>query len=334
MGDPLRIFGWQADMAGCAWYRIILPLGQLRHAGLAETSWHGRLDEKDWESDILIAQRSCMEGPTSILQRMARSGSKRPFIVYELDDDLLAVAADNPASATYHNPEIRANIIANMRIADLITVSTEPLAERVAKYNPRVAVLPNCVPGDLLNWQPGRYTDRVTVGWQGSPTHTRDWKAAAEPVRRWFSRARDAGHKVEMHTMGGVPPTFPEVWPHRHTDWEKDIARYYLRLDWHLALAPLADTTFNTSKSDIRVVEAGALGFPVVASDVPAYRDSVIHGETGYLVHKPGDWGVALDALLDPAHREWMAGNARRAAQARSIETNAHRWLEAYNAHR
>lgn len=337
MTQPLKIFGWLADMAGCAWYRMLLPLGQLNHAGSAECTWDGKMPEEAWEADVLVAQRTCMPGPSSRLQRIVRSTGKRPMVVLELDDDLMAVPPHNPAANTYNHPEIRAQLVQNITMADMVTVSTPALAERVSKWNQRVVVLPNCVPGDLIAWKPGRYTDRYTVGWQGSQTHAADWKEASEPIRRWAGRMhKETDGRVEFHTMGGLPPTFPPLPRHRHSGWDQDIARYYLRLDWDVALAPLAESTFNRSKSDIRVLEAAALGFPVIASDVVAYRDTVVEGETGFLVRTPADWGKALDTLYysDQADLDQISAAAKQFARSRAIENNAHLWLEAYLAHR
>lgn len=336
MSEPLRVFGWLADMAGCAWYRIILPLGQLRATGQIEARWSGKIEEDTPENvDVIIAQRTCMAGPSWRWQKLAQMPN-RPMLVLELDDDLMALTPDNPASRTYNDPQTRANLVQNIRVADLVTVSTPALAERISRFNQNVVVLPNCIPGELLAWQPGTYLDRFTVGWQGSPTHKADWKTAAEPIRRWYETASKATDgQVEFHTMGGVPDTFPEIRRHRHSGWEQDIAKYYLKLDWDVALAPLADTMFNRSKSDIRVVEAAALGFPAVASDVTAYHDSVVDGTTGFLVRKPSDWRRALDELLTNEDlRNRMANAAKQYARTRAVEANAHLWLEAYLAHR
>lgn len=327
----MKIFGWQADMAGCAWYRLVLPLGALRQQGY-DAAWGRKLEPEHWEYDVVIAQRTCLPGPTGHLQRMSKHKGKRPLLVMELDDDLLHIDKGNKAAEGFFgNAEIKANLVANMRAVDLVTVSTEPLAEQVRKYNPNVEILPNCIPRGLLSWQPGCFTDRFTIGWQGSPTHDRDWQPAADPVRRWFNRAKAAGLGVEMHTIGSTPASFPQVFPHRASGWRESMDDYYRLMDWHVALAPLAPSVFNDSKSDIRVLEAAVLGFPVVASDVVAYRSTVKHGETGFLVSRPSDWGRYLQALAqDPDLRTGIAELARDQAATRTVEDQAHRWAQVY----
>lgn len=325
----LKIFGWQADHAGCGWYRIMLPLATLEHLELAQCAWTNDARRVDIDAlDVMVGQRIFKPGVSDRWQNLARRDD-RPLLVYEVDDDLLNVDPDNPAAEIFGHPQHRENMIRNMQVADLITVSTAPLAERVAKVNPRVVVLPNCIPGDLLDWGHGRYHGRVVVGWQGSPTHERDWEVARDPVQRWF--ARDHGVRVEMHVLGSPPSSFPRVRDLRNTPWNTDISTYYKMIDWDIALAPLYPSIFNRSKSDLRVLEAAMFGIPTIASAVPAYRNSIQDGVTGFLVSKPSDWRQALDKLLSSGlDREAMGRKAREWARTRTIEANAQRWLDAY----
>jgi glycosyltransferase involved in cell wall biosynthesis len=75
-------------------------------------------------------------------------------------------------------------------------------------------------------------------------------------------------------------------------------------------------------------IEAAACGTATVASDAPGLRDSVRHGETGFLVpHADIDaLAVRLHSLLqDPALRDRLGGAARRFAEGFSWERSADR---------
>lgn len=320
----MKIFGWLADHGGCGWYRIMLPLGALQQSGRAQVRFAGRTTESDFDVDVFIAQRTFNVGPSSRWQAYARRPN-RPLLVYELDDDLMHITSDNPAAAVFNDPGTQRRLRENIEVADLVTVSTEPLAEQVSQFNPRVAVLPNCVPSDMLQWRHGGYADRLTIGWQGSPTHDRDWARAAPHIAKWM---RTNPH-AEMHTFGAIPKSFPQLVRHRHSDWTSDIPSYYTSIDWDVALAPLRNTLFNRSKSDIRMLEAAMLGIPTIASAVPAYR-TIQDGVTGYLVSRDTTWGDALNLLADSQRRSEMSSAALAYAHTRTIEANAHLWFEAY----
>lgn len=328
----MKVFGWLADHSGCGWYRIALPLDQIRGFG-AETMWSNRLTEDAWEADVLVCQRVCLPGPTGLLQRIAKHKGRRPKLVFELDDNLWQIdPSSNPLTKQFFDhPEIRQNLIDNIKACDAVTVSTEPLAAVVRQWNPDVTVLPNTVHQDLLQWRHGRYLNRFTLGWQGSPTHDDDWKVCSPHVERWFRSAVKRDEPVEFHTIGSLPAGFPGIYPHRHTDWRETIQDYYRTVDFDVALAPLKRSVFNDSKSDIRVLEAAAMGIPVIASNVRAYRDTVVHEQTGFLVEKPGDWGRFLTELAnEPEMRKAMERNARVWAGTRTTQSQAHLWMEAY----
>lgn len=71
---------------------------------------------------------------------------------------------------------------------------------------------------------------------------------------------------------------------------------------WHLGVAPLAETEFNSHKSDLKFLEYSALGLPSVVSHVPAYASTIHHGVTGLLVENTTDaWASAIELLARDA---------------------------------
>ncbi len=65
----------------------------------------------------------------------------------------------------------------------------------------------------------------------------------------------------------------------------------------------------------LTVIEANALGTPVVASDTPGLRDSVRNGETGFLV-RPGDPEAMAEALARLLEESAFSAQMQRAAHA------------------
>jgi hypothetical protein len=98
--------------------------------------------------DVIVAQRWNKHEGLEIWRR-ARTPYSR--LIYELDDNVFGVTPENwNAYNLYRRPEIRDAIAHAAEVSDLVTVSTEPLAQVMREYNPAVAVLPNCVPGWVL----------------------------------------------------------------------------------------------------------------------------------------------------------------------------------------
>src|SRR5690348_444374 len=88
-------------------------------------------DEWRDTADVIVGQRVCLPGPSEGWQRMARDGGRK--LVFEVDDDLFST---HPTSTIAHGffsqPDIQANLRANIEVADLVTVTTDALAERMA----------------------------------------------------------------------------------------------------------------------------------------------------------------------------------------------------------
>lgn len=324
-----RVFGWIAGLDGCAYYRVSMPLAALAQAYPTkfDVAWHNRLPDDTSGIDVIVGQRICLPGPTEHWQKLCADPGVR--CVLEIDDDLLSIDEDNPGSPLWRSPWARDNLIRNIESADVVTVSTEPLAERLGKYNRNVVVLTNCVTAELFNLPPAVPEPyRTYIGWQGSNTHRADWQIVHDSLGRLLV-AEPSVHVITAgaNYTGGYPRG--QVW---HLQWTQDMGEHYRRVStFDIGIAPLAHTRFTRSKSWIKVLEYMALGVPAVASDVPAYRSLIKNGVSGLLVKGQRAWGDALRLLVaDPGLRDRLAVAGRETAQAHTIESNIHKWASVY----
>ncbi|MBA5222209.1 glycosyltransferase [Streptomyces griseoaurantiacus] len=319
-----RIFGWAADEGGCRYYRISLPLNALQVNGY-DTHHHTVMPRAYNAWDVMVGQRISNPGPSERWQHLARQG--RHKLVYELDDDLFNVDASSTIAYRFFSQlavqdRMRQNIVA----ADCVTVSTEPLAERIRVYNPNVEVCPNYVPAWLLDHTPPQRQDGIiTIGWGGSPTHSMDFAEVGPQLRRFLERNPQA----EFHAVGTDYASWMRLPKDRcrFTPWIPGVETFFRTLDFHIAIAPLRPHVFNQSKSDVKVKEAAALGIPIVASDVGPYRTSVQHGVTGFLVKRDHEWAKYLRMLVeDEAMRKEMGAAGREWARSQTMEGNISVW--------
>lgn len=318
----MRIFGWH-DQSGCGWYRIRLPLGELAEHGHDVVTMLG--------SEVDAAEAA--KWPLIVGQRMDKYDALpqwrrlriRSRLVYEVDDDVFSTEPVNSmAHRVYARRDVQDAVTHAAEVADLVTVTTEPLAEIMRRINPNVAVLPNHIPASLLSMERPR-RDRPVVGWAGGASHGADMAMVAPQLRRLLDR-----HPVDLHLIGtDYRPTIGREC--RFTRWSDDPMAYYGNIDFDIGIAPLTEGVFNASKSHIKALEYAALGIPVVASDVEPYRGFVVDGVTGYLVRHEYEWFKRLRELVnDQAAREEMGAKAKQVAAGWTIESGWRLWEQAY----
>lgn len=323
----MRLFTFH-DESGCGWYRIRLPLGELAKHGHEVKLVRGdqaRAEEMA-KYPLVVGQRMDKHDALSSWRRL-RATSK---LVFEIDDDVFNVELVNwMAYGVFSRADVQDAVSHAAEVADLVTVTTGSLAAVMRRYNPNVAVLPNCVPGELLEHERPR-RDKLTVGWAGGASHGMDIGMVAEPVQRFLDRTP----KAKLHLIGtDYRDTIKRAGKVRFTNWDTDPWGYYRNIDFDIGLAPLTDSTFNRSKSPIKALEYAALGIPVIASAVGPYSEFVVDGVTGFLCRRRGEWGRRLDELAnDEALREEMGRKAREHAANWTIEKRWHLWQEAYES--
>lgn len=318
------------DTGGCGYYRIIQPLTELgKHDGwdVATVEGMGGISSQLMAGyDIITAQRFDHHAGMGTWRRQAAVSK----LVYELDDDVFSVEPVNwNAYSTYSRADVQDAVSHYAQVAHLVTVSTEPLAEVMRQFNPNTVVLPNHVPGWVLDL-PAPQGERPAVGWAGGASHGMDIQIIARPLRQFLERfpgwdavlvGSDYRPTIGHHRCAYVP------WTHITTDTQA----YYRSLDFDIGLAPVRWTTFNQSKSHIKALEYAARGIPVIATDCAAYRDFVLHGVTGFLVKRDHEWLKYLSELAgDPGLRASMGVKARELARDWTIDHGWKRWAEAY----
>jgi glycosyltransferase involved in cell wall biosynthesis len=319
----MRIYGFH-DSSGCGEYRIKLPLRELAKHGHDITLEMGGTGTGASSYQIVIAQRTDKYDALPVWRRL-RAQSR---LVYEIDDDVFSVEPVNwMAYRAYAKPVPQDAVAHAAEVADLVTVTTEPLAEVMRRFNRNVAVIPNHVPTEILDVQRPR-RDHLVVGWAGGASHAADVSMIAAQVRRFFDRTPG----TELHLIGtNYAETFRR--PARFTRWNPDLMSYYRNVDFDIGLAPLTGTVFDRAKSHIKALEYGALGIPVIASDVEPYRDFVIDGVTGFLVKREHEWFSRLRDLANDAElRESMGRKAKEQASAWTIEKGWKLWEACYQS--
>ncbi|MBD8871245.1 glycosyltransferase [Rhodanobacter sp. DHB23] len=309
-----NLFCIAADDTGCGQYRIIQPFHAMQRAGLAE-GMIGNMHlppvmMERYAPTSLVLQRQYTDGQVSTLRNYREF--IRAFKVYELDDYL-----PNVPLKSMHRGNMPKDILKSLRkavsLTDRFVVSTEPLAEAFADLHSDIRVVLNRLPvdwwGDLRGAR--RNGAKPRVGWGGGSSHRGDLELIADVVR-------DLADEVEWVFFGMCPE---KLRPHVHEYHDGvPISQYPAKLaslDLDLALAPLEDNLFNACKSNLRLLEYGACGFPVVCSDIVCYRGDL---PVTRVRNRYKEWTDAIrvhindldatarmgEALREAVHRDWM----------------------------
>lgn len=221
----------QGGPSGCGFYRVIVPLAELAKHGW-DTTWRAGVPPSDQVRDwrIIFAQRLDKPKALEIWRRMS-IGHKR---VYETDDDIFSVPDVRWLNASYPQAIMQDVVECAAQMSDMVTVSTEPLAEVYRDHGCKdVRVLPNCLPDAVVGLRRNRNRRKVVVGWQGGGSHGPDLEMISRPLRRAMQ-----GHpNAELHLYGS---DFSEITgPARFTDWTAadESLDYYRKIDFDIGLA-------------------------------------------------------------------------------------------------
>jgi len=261
-----------ADPYGCGHYRVIKPFSALKDAGLVDGMMSfGLLQVPDLERlkpDVIVLQRQIGDDRLEAMRRIKKFS--RAFTIYELDDYL-----PNLPIKSVHRAQMPKDVFKSLRrglsFVDRFTVSTEPLAEAFSGLHDDIRVIENRLP---LDWWSDlsaarRRGAKPRVGWAGGISHTGDLELI-------FDVVRELAGEVEWVFMGMCPD---KIRPYVHEVYAGvDIDRYpaaLAKLDLDLALAPVEQNLFNECKSNLRLLEYGACGFPVICSDLVCYRGAL-----------------------------------------------------------
>lgn len=258
-----------ADETGCGYFRVINPAATLNHlaGGQFVKAFHYLPSEELVEREIttVVTQRQLTKAQIREMRRYKKGGI---FLINDLDDLLWNVPKSNSFSRTF-TTENRKSLLEGIGIADLNTASTVPLQEYLKRWAGVDSVI---VPNTLLPqyYAPSpriRTTDKLQVMWAGSSTHGGDLKK----LRRIIEKTKD----VAEFTLFGYCPT--QLRPHVNFIEGVPFNEYHAALlatHFDLALAPLEMHPFNECKSNLKLLEFGACGVPVVTSDIYPYKDN------------------------------------------------------------
>ena len=208
-------------------------------------------------------------------------------VVVDVDDLFEKIPLSNIV-ASYWNGERRKLYKELIRSADRVVASTPRLA---AEYGGLYA--PNFIEPMQWGWseRPTKDLDEVVILCSGGTGRAGDFMMAERGLKAALELPN-----TKMVFMGAFPewaldfPAGKAIW----CRWV-DLKDYPRMLKWispDIVVSPMEHIDFNTAKSNLKWLEAGAVGATFVGENWGEYARTVVDQETGVLCD--GDWAERL----------------------------------------
>jgi len=291
----VNVFLLTETESGCYKWRGAIPAKYLSRRGHAVQIFSG--DPTAHEApDVMMFFRAHFVEAIRMVEFCKRNNIR---VVFDTDDALDLVPREN---LNYAALQGRLPVYDYMlRASDVVTTTTETLAEYLRGWNRNVVVLPNSV--DPEEWEQQSRRAGTRVGWTGSATHFEDLAIVLDAVREVQKK-----HAFTFVLQGiCTDPTLEEFSEILSVRWSKAqwgtplgkaIRRFLdkvseIRYEFHpnvpvreharkvcelaldIGIAPLNDDRFNHHKSCIKYYEYAMSGAVTVASHVVPYSMEV-----------------------------------------------------------
>ncbi len=300
-----RSISYYADYSGCGHWRMIWP----EHILNAHQKYvcHGTtmmvLDERYYQNCTAVrVQRQATKQQLQFIQLLKDFQERHNFrIIYDIDDLVFHedIPDYNKFKTAFINPEIRESACAIMGLCDEITVTCKFMKDYYTEKtgNKNITVIPNYPP----KWWIGNYYDEEKIAkryhkHRKKPRIIYPASGAHFDVDNRTNQRDDFYHvneviaktvdKYQWVFVGAFPLTLQPLVAQGKIEfhpWQR-IYEYPALLDKlepNMLIAPLADNTFNKSKSDLKHIEACCYGIPIACQDLCTYQDAPFRFNTG-----------------------------------------------------
>ncbi len=339
---------------GCGYYRILIPFYNMEkvyknyHSQVLFTKLGNGIDTDEYvvlhkfieDKDIIVIQRRYGEKWLDFAKMCKEQGKK---VVYEIDDCFEGIPLENLKLNAIHmtKPETRNAVIAMLRIADIITVSTPELKEWVCKYveEEKVYCLKNTI--DFSMWPEPHYglqtTDEpIVVGFAGSESHKTDLRELQGSLEIINTRMNSTGiSKVVFGFFGFMLKEFWNMHPNVKFKLGVSFLEYpsmLSKLRFSIGLAPLKQCLFNQCKSELRFIEHAVCGVPIIATDIAPFKRCV-NSRNGILVNNTTrQWVRAIKYLIMNEQQRYEMGvsSFNYVKEHYNIDTYVSTWNNVY----
>jgi glycosyltransferase involved in cell wall biosynthesis len=283
------ILAHPSDDTGCGQYRVIKPLTAMMQEGIGDGLISFRAlvpaELERIKPDTIIFQRPLAR---DFLDFMKYSKTySNAFKIYEIDDLITNIPLKNYFRSQHPKDTVKL-LREGIAQVDRLIVSTPGLAEAYSGWHSDTQIIELKLPLDW--WGNLKMTqsehNKPRVGWAGGSSHLGDLELIADVVK-------DLANEVDWIFFGMCPKKLRPYVKEFHNGVPIHMYSQKLAsLDLDVAVAPLENNQFNDCKSNLRLLEYGACGFPVICSNTRAFTETLLPVQI--IKNKYKDW---IDAI-------------------------------------
>ncbi|WP_339480419.1 glycosyltransferase [Pseudomonas sp. RL_5y_Pfl2_73] len=262
------VLGLPVNATAVGHYRVTAPLAELEAAGrvIARVAYESpsTVEVERLSPDTIVLQGRYSEGAAGDILRMKKYSNA--LRIFELDDYVVNAPKKN-THARNKPVNIEQMLREGIGLCDRVVVTTPSLADALSSMHHEIRIVPNMLPPKPWSRLTSRRgtSSKPRVGWGGGTSHSGDLEIIADVVR-------ELADEVEWVFFGMCPDALR---PYIH-EFHRSVAlstypSKLASLNLDLALAPLEFHIFNDCKSNLRLLEYGACGYPVICTDTKAY---------------------------------------------------------------
>jgi glycosyltransferase involved in cell wall biosynthesis len=351
----MRVYYVGSGLAGCYLVRCLLPLqangwdGDVTSINPTQKTPENKMNAAI-HSDIVVFHRP--ESPDKLkLARHLKSLGKK--IVYD-NDDTYKDENSVKLNSFITQEKVKKGMAAIgglsdefIKESDLVTCSTQFLADEYKKISPNVKVLPNMIDPFFFDEPLRNEGDKVRIGITGSVGLTSDLDVLVPIFKHYENDPRvqlvffslyDKPSLLKRQIYQGeyaILNSFKnvEMQPLVPVDQYYDTLNE-LRLD--IQIIPRGDNYFNRCKSNIKFLESSMLEIPVIAQGFADGKSPYQGAEDSkhmLIAQTPEDWIKHIDDLIENKDkRREMGAKAREYVEENyDINKKSHLWEDAYN---
>jgi O-antigen biosynthesis protein len=303
--DLPRAVNYLADYGGCSFYRCMAPNSMLNlyNKAVVIESTTMVLDPRFYQNIKAVKiQRQATPQQREFIKYIKELSKQNNFkLIYEIDDIVFRedIPMYNRNRDAFLSDDIRNSIMDIMNMCDEITVTCDFFRDYLIEKTGNKAV--TTVPNYLLKWWFDRYYNlndlikrydknkkKPIISIFASGTHvdvvnrTNQQDDFAAVVNTIIKTRKD--YQWQFYGSHPLPlKPFIDSGEIKFTNWVQlpDFPAAMATSNSMLTFAALQDNNFNRAKSNIKLLEAGALGLPCVCPDMVTYKDALLKYKTG-----------------------------------------------------